>query len=493
MRYQFSKRLFNPLYWILLAAIQDDNLRYIFVYGGSSSGKTYSIAQVLTMMAIQHAHSAMVLRKFSVDIEDSVFADFKEINDNFKLAPVTDIVRRHFRFNNGAQARFRGLDQSEKLKGLKGFKYLYYNELSLFEHPDFKQGRKRLRGMPGQKIIADWNPISENHFIKTEILDKETWTDAPRFMVPGMTKQPRFSQLDPNNSFVRVNALGNMLLIKTTYLDNFWVVGRPDGKAGFRDKHVIDDFEYDRVHNPNDYRIYALGEWGRMRTGAEYWKSFNEGIHVKPLSYQLGNTIHVSLDNNVQPYVTQSIWQISTKEKKIRQIHELPARSPNNNAVRAARLLVAYLQKIEYYEPVYIYGDPSANARSTVDENGASFFDKYIAELRKHGFEIRNEVQRSAPEVVLSGDFINEIYASGYGGWQIEISQTCRVSIDDYCNALEDKDGKILKKRIQDKQTGTSYEQYGHYSDAKRYFVTTILKNEFNHFKSRRRKKIVLT
>lgn len=235
----FSKRMFNPLFWILLAAIQNDKLRYIFVYGGSSAAKTYTIAQVLTWMALQEAHSSMILRKFSVDIEDSVEADFKEINQNFKLSDVSTVIKRHIRYSNGAQHRFRGLDQSERLKGLKGFKYLYYNELSMFAEDDFKQGRKRLRGMPGQKIIADWNPISDQHFVKKDIIDNETWTDVPAFTIPGLTKQPKYSSLDPENSFIRVNATGNMLLIKTTFKDNFWIVGRPDGKAGFRDEHVL--------------------------------------------------------------------------------------------------------------------------------------------------------------------------------------------------------------------------------------------------------------
>jgi len=505
IRYLFSRKGFNPLFWILLTAMADPNLRYIFVYGGSSAAKTYTITQVLTWLAGRDKASSMILRKFSVDIEDSVWADFKEVNAKFKFEQVTTIIKRHIRYHNGAQHRFRGLDQSEKLKGLKGFKYLYYNELSLFDKKDFSQGRKRLRGMPGQKIIGDWNPISEQHWVKQDIIDNETWstwnpdgqpwdgnsTAMPTYTVPNMTKQPKYRYLDPDSSWVKINASGNMLLIKTTYLDNYWVVGRPSGVGGFYDQHVVQDFEYDRVHNPNDYRIYALGEWGRMRTGGEFWKSFSEAAHVKPLSYQEGNSIHISLDNNVQPYVTCSLWQIDTQTKHISQFHEIAAKSPNNNAPRAARLLVDYLNRIGYKDVVFVYGDPSARARSTVDADGASFFDKYIGELRAAGFHVRDRVQRSAPEVAQSGNFINEIYANSYEGWSISISQTCRTSIDDYCNALEDKDGKVLKKRITDKATGLSYEQYGHFSDAKRYFITTILSAEFRKFKTRRHRLVV--
>lgn len=499
-QYVFSKRLFNPLFWILITVLQDPRIRYIFVYGGSSAAKTYSIVQALTWMALNEDASSMVLRKFSVDIDDNVFSDFKEVLRVFKLSDITEPIKHTIRFATGPQIRFRGLDKSERLKGLKGFKYLYYNELSLFDKPDFDQGRKRLRGMPGQKIIGDWNPISEQHWVKQKLLDNETWADMPGFSIPSissgaepysvpdMAKQPKFRFLDPENSFVQINSRGNMVLIKTTHKDNYWVVGRPDGNGGFVDQHVLDDFEYDRVHNYNDYRIYALGEWGRLRNGGEFLKSFSEAEHVKPVAYDAEKSLHISLDNNVQPYISCSIWQVNSADKVIRQVHEIAAKSPHNTAPRAARLLIDYLKRIGYKDTIFVYGDPSANARSTVDYDGRSFFDTYLAELKTAGFGIRNRIQRSAPEVARSGDFLNEIYANNYEGWTIEISQTCRVSIDDYCSVLEDKDGKILKKRVKDKDTGGSYEQYGHFTDTKRYFVCTILAPEFAKFKVRRKR-----
>jgi hypothetical protein len=49
----------------------------------------------------------------------------------------------------------------------------------------------------------------------------------------------------------------------------------------------------------------------------------------------------------------------------------------------------------------------------------------------------------------------------------------------------EDADGKMLKPKIKDKETEVTYEPAGHYSDQKRYFITTVLKNEFNQYKSR--------
>jgi len=487
MQFQFHPYLFNPLYWILKWAIHQENIRYIKIYGGSSAAKTYTITQVLTYEAVTKGSSSMVLRKFGVDIEDSVYADFKEVGQLLKYNEVETFIKRLIRVDNGAIIRFRGLDESEKLKGLKGFRYLYYNELSLFDEADFDQGRKRLRGMKGQKIISDWNPIIQTHWIKTNIIDKDTWTNVEltKEMIGAPTK---YCMLDPEHSFVKINSTGNTLLIKTTYKDNYWVVGHPSGKGGFHDKHVIADFESDKIKKPNDYRIYGLGEWGLIRTGSEFWKSFDESLHTRPLPpYQQG-TIHVSLDNNVHPYVTVSIWQIDAQKKIIQQIHELPCESPDNTAKKAAIKFVAWLNKVNCQDMVYIYGDPSANARSTVDDDGRSFFDKFRAHLKESGIKYIDRVQKSAPEVAMSGSFINDIYAGEFD-WTITINTSCRYSIDDYCMTKEDQEGKVLKKREQDKTAGISYEKYGHFTDAKRYFITTVLKSEFEAYKSRHKKR----
>jgi len=163
-------------------------------------------------------------------------------------------------------------------------------------------------------------------------------------------------------------------------------------------------------------------------------------------------------------------------------VNELPCTSPDNNAPRAARKTAEWLAGIGYRDVVFLYGDPSANARSTVDENSSSFFEKFTDTLRSCGFIVQSRVGRSAPEVALSGAFINEIYGNNLYGYSIQIHTSCRVSIEDYTMAKENAEGGILKKRTTNKETGVSYERYGHFSDAKRYFITTILKNEFEAY-----------
>ncbi len=265
-------------------------------------------------------------------------------------------------------------------------------------------------------------------------------------------------------------------------------------KANYYDNEFINREDYEQKlrlisgGNSAVYNAIANGEWGMVRTGDEFWKQFSEQKHVKKLKLGPG-TIHVSLDDNVNPYVTVSIWQIDTANKIIRQVHELPCKSPDNNAPKAAKKLLKWLDDIGYKDVVFVYGDPSARKRSTVDENSKSFYDKFIETLNTAGIKVSNRVQKSPPEVALSGAFINEIYESNLFGWTIEISEMCFTSIEDYLLVKEDKEGKMLKKEETDKESGIRYQPNGHFSDTKRYFITTILAGEFNQYKARSRRR----
>ena len=43
----------------------------------------------------------------------------------------------------------------------------------------------------------------------------------------------------------------DMVVIQSTYLNNFWVVGSPDGTYGYYDEQCIADFEKDRLNDPD--------------------------------------------------------------------------------------------------------------------------------------------------------------------------------------------------------------------------------------------------
>lgn len=266
---------------------------------------------------------------------------------------------------------------------------------------------------------------------------------------------------------------------------------RQDGEALWPERHNLEKLLNVRRKSIRTYEALYQQNPKPVQAGGEFWSGFSTLKHVRFALYDRETTIHISLDNNVSPYVTCSVWQI--KGKEIRQIHEIPAKSPNNNAVKAALLLAKYLEKVGHQSLIYVYGDPSASAKSTVDANSASFFDKYIEVLKQSGLKVVSRVKKSMPEIAMSANFINEIYESEILGFSIVIDPGCVVSIEDYYSVKHDKEGKMQKTKVKDASTGVTYEPYGHFSDAKRYFLMTLLASEFEAYKSKQSQYVVIT
>ena len=485
-----TARSFNPLYFHVKASLRDPAIRYIFLEGGASGSKTYAIAQALSVDQLEHNYSSVVFRRQHVDLKDSVYSSFQLVNENLGFTNVfwtfqQDLMKST---QNSAIVRFRGLDNVENIKGIEKFNVVWNNEWSQFLEDHFSQQRKRLRGRPNQKFICDWNPISAKLWQYENWLDMDVWEDLPLTIDGTGTK---YNSLDPEHSFKRINKKGNSIWIKVTYRDNYWIVGHPSGKGGFVDQNILDDFAYDKQYHPNLYRIYADGERGVMRTGSEFLTQFNEINHVRPLAYDPATTIHICVDNNNDPYCAVAIWQIDMQRKELKQIHEIPAKAPDNNAQKAALLVVKYLQRLNYTNVIYVYGDASATNRSTVDINNASFFQKFIETLQVNKFRVQNKVGRSNPMVALSADFINEIFEFTYKGWSIVIGDSCKISIDDYIMAKQLPDGTMEKKKVKNPQTGIMYEPIGHFVDCLRYIATTILQSEWFEYSQRNSRVLV--
>lgn len=487
MKILVNPRLFNPLYWHLKPLLRDPGIRFIFIEGGSSASKTFTIAQALELDQLEHDYSTLVFRRYGVHIKDTVYSSFKlaaaSLNLSGQIYQFQDFLIRSK--VNDARIRFRGLDDEENIKGIEDYNVIYNNEWSQFQEDQWSQQRKRLRGRSNQKFICDWNPVSSKLWLYEKWIDLDMWDDLP---VTIEAPTP-YSSLNSEYAFKRINRVGDTVWIKVTHRDNYWIVGHPSGHGGFLDQATLNDYEWDRVHKPNLYRIYANGERGIMRTGGEFWKQFNELLHVKPLQVSKDSPLHVTVDNNVNPYIPIGVWQ--SVDKNLRQVMEFACKEPDNNAPKAARRLASWLGAIGYQDAIFLYGDPSARARSTVDPNSASFFDKFTEELRLAGFVVINRVGRSAPEVALSGSFVNDIYEFQLQGWSITIGDHCKFSIDDYVNVKEDENGRMLKTNVKDKTTGVTYQPYGHFSDAKRYFIIRLLQTEFQGYKAKQKRYII--
>lgn len=494
----------NPNGFYLLKYLQDATLRFIILYGGSSSGKSYSVAQTILIQTLQDGENTLVMRKVGASIQKTIYEDYKVAAKGLGIDHLFKFQQNTIKcLYNGAKIDFSGLDDPEKIKGISNYKRVHLEELSEFDEPDLKQIRKRLRGKVGQQIICTFNPVSETCWIKRKLFDTEKWHDvsmtveiAGKALPEELTKVKSIrmnstkSILNPRTRQIEEHA-PDMVVIQSTYLNNFWVVGSPDGTYGYYDEQCIADFEKDRLNDPDYYNVYALGEWGVIRTGSEFFGSFHRGRHSGEHPYIPDLPIHISVDNNVLPYISVSYWQVDLSTGiKIWQFHETCAESPNNTVKKSSKLVGKYLKDIGYCDKVYLHGDASTKAANSIDDEKRSWMDLFIDTLQKEGFEIEDKVGNKNPSVAMTGEFINAIFDEIVPGIKIGIDESCTVSIEDYMSVQKDANSAILKTKVKNKTTMQTYEEHGHLSDTFRYVVTDLCHEEYTAFSNRRKRNL---
>lgn len=455
-------------------------------------------------MTLQDSENTKVFRKVGAALKDSIYEAFKEASKTLNVYHLFDFKERRIvcKFN-GAKITFSGLDDSEKIKGLENYKRVFLEEFSDFEHGDFKQIRKRLRGKHGQQIICSFNPIKITHWIKKEIFDKDKWHDIPMEVTLGGKRIPEelttvksLRMNEPKQIMnVRTKEIvehpGDTVLIQSTYLNNFWVVGSPDGTYGYYDEQCVADFEKDRINDPDYYNVYALGEWGVIRTGSEFFGSFKRGQHSGERPYNPSLPVHLSVDNNVLPFISISYWQVDfTTGIKIWQFHETCAESPNNTVRKSSKLVAKYLKSIRYCDKLFVHGDASTKSANTFDDDKRSWMDLFIETLKNEGFDIEDKVGDRNPSVAMTGEFINAIFDFQIPGIEICIDESCTISLEDYMSVQKDSNGGILKTKVKNSTTKQSYEEHGHLSDTFRYIVYDLCHESFIEFSNRRKRNL---
>jgi phage terminase large subunit len=458
---EFEEGIFNELYHELDEAFINDLIRFIFIYGGSSSSKSYTIAQRLIVYMLEgKENNSFVFKLVSRKIDETIFATFVKIIKKWELEDYFKIQKHYIECKlTGSYTNFSGLDDSDKVKGLEGYTKIFIDELDQIAYEDYKQLRKRLRGQKNQQIIAAFNPVSEMSYIKTEIFDKEKLIELP-------TKAGDLKQ---------INEKGNMFLLRTNYLYNIWIVG--DGKGGgFIDQHAIEDFEFDRVNDINLYNIYALGHWGRLRTGGEFLKQFKTEKHVGNYAYNENLPLHISFDENVLPYLTCNVFQVDNGN--IRQIDEIMLKDPLNTLKDTCEEFIKRYGNNAH--GLFVYGDATSRKQDTKLQKGQNFYlliKGYLSKLKPIF-----RVPKANPSVLMSRNFTNDLLAGQIEGVTFGVDSTCRNSINDYQYCTEDEEGKVNKKVIRDKVTGQSYQEFGHASDVLRYILTAIFIDKYKKF-----------
>jgi len=485
MAIEFNPESFNPNFWHLYELLPDWKVRYIWLYGGSSSSKTYSTVQAILFFTIKEAEDTLVFRKTHNSIEKTVYKDFLSVIDSWDMGKYFKPTRNPMRIKcvNGAVIDFAGMDDPEKIKGISQYKRVYANEISSFDEADYDQIRKRLRGKRGQQIICDFNPIDELHWIKESIFDAEAKVQMPVELDNGIVN-PVYTTVTEkwrNQEQEFINPKGkkekipsNMVVIRSTYLNNFWVVGSPCGEFGFYDVQTIADFEADKIKDYNFYRVYALGLWGKVNVGGEFYKNFSLEKNVVPKrKWDKSLPLHISFDENVNPYLSLSIYQ--AKGDYTWKIDEICLENPKNTLKDT---LIEFKKRFPpNLNGLFVYGDRTSLKEDTKLEKGQNFFTIVQNFLFQYNPSLRLPMKN--PPVAMRGNFINqELLATGL----YTISENCRNTINDYEYVKEASDGTKLKERVKHPITKVTYEKHGHLSDTDDYFLCEYYKSKFSKY-----------
>lgn len=468
----FDKKWFNPLYFILNDIIKIPTIRTVLIYGGKSSSKTVSVDQILSKECYVKAASTMAFRKESSIIPTTLKKSFNLAIDSMYLYPVFERQDRRYLCSNQAggvsEIVLKGLDTEEKAKGIESYKYVYLDELNHFEQAEYEQFNLSLRGIEGQKIFASWNPVDENSWVKTELVDRYEFIDCPQWKLPSP------------NSFVHISKCGKVILIKTTYDDNYWIVGSPCGTYGYRDDNLIAEYEALRTKNNNSYKVNVLGEWGKTVFGGEFLKCWRSEHHTGLYPYDPEQAVYLYFDENVVPYFPCGFFQVGRNQKSPRMIHCIAAKNPNNKTTWMGSEICRKLREWHHTGRIYIGGDATSQKEDVKQEQGHDLFRLMMAELKE--FKPERRTTTSNPSVIMSKDFFNSILEGGVPGMSFGADVNCRTAILDYENTKEDKQGKVDKSTIRDPATGVSYQPYGHFVDLTRYFICNTFADEYNRY-----------
>ncbi len=269
------KDLFTRVY----KALRKAETRYVVVYGGASSSKSYSVHQLeLFNLITREKGDTLVIRKYGADLRESCYKLFQQLigsfglREYFKFTYSNDNRRITFK-KTGRTLIFKGIDDPEKLKSIVGIKRIVIEEASQLTFDDFLELNRRARGMKGIQIIFILNPISENHWIKTKFCDEHG---------------PYFDQTT---------------VLRFTYRDNC----NGHGKS-FLTEADMRELERLKDINENQYRIYVEAEWGIDNKEGKFCWAFDRS-QIKPTELEPDEIVWASFDFNVNP-LTCTVAQV---------------------------------------------------------------------------------------------------------------------------------------------------------------------------------------
>ncbi|MBS1599513.1 MAG: PBSX family phage terminase large subunit [Bacteroidetes bacterium] len=439
--------------------------RYLILYGGRGSSKSDAMAKKLIYRCINEPYFRyLLIRNEYSTIKESSYQTIKDIIIDLGLDSL-------FTFNlnpleitcfNGNRFIARGCDDTTKLKSVKDVTGAWYEE-DIVSESDFITISTSIRTHKAEYLqeIFTVNPEVEGDYT-------QNWFWKMFF-------EGHDELSFNNNTSVQIEKNTTVEMKYTvhhsTYKDNRWITPQ----------FIAAIMEMKRT-NPYYYTIYCLGRWGNKITGGQFFRLFSIAKNVAPVEYNPSLPLWLSFDFNTMPGVSCGIFQV--EGKVLRMIDEIQLASPRNNTTSVVNEVIRKFPN--HNTGVNVTGDASGRHADTRTVAGFNDYTIIVQGLLKQYNYVRDRTPNLNPPVQVSANFVNSIFESGevgYKGIKIIVGDNCKKMISDLLYLLEADDGTALKQKVKDKDTGATYERYGHFGDLFRYAVCTIFESDFHSAK----------
>jgi PBSX family phage terminase large subunit len=383
--------------------------RYVIAYGGRGSSKTdtFYLKYLVELFEPYYFKLAYINKEFS-NIRDQQFAGFKRVAKRIGVYDRLKFYDGDYRIVNPANDNTlipKGMDDSEKTKGLDSITAIWWDEINKGELGDFKALNELLRSPEATylQFAMSFNPVREDHWLRHTFFD----------------------ELNPHE--LHPDYKGEALLSRSTYLDNEFI----------NHQEYLKTLIKSAAGNINADIVNIRGDWGQADEVVNpFLYNYDDEKHVSETAiYNPNIPLILAMDFNVNPLCGSWAQQYG---KRLTIIDEVTIQEGNIGAL--CDVIERKLKSLNCYKArLKITGDRNGNAKKIgMWDNKSS----YIQMKEKLGLADSQFVLPGNPFISNSRVHCNEVFDS----WDVAIHPNCRKIRTDLLTVACNSDGEIIKK-----------------------------------------------
>jgi len=156
-----------------LKPLYTSNKRYIVLYGGRGSGKSYAVADRIIYNALAEKCIILCTKQFQASIRDSVYSLLKQRIEDLGVSDYFTYTDNEIRAVTGSKIIFKGLQDPENtIKSISNIKYCWIEEAQILKESTFNILTPSIRANDS-KIYITFNPLREDDIVYKEFVLKD--------------------------------------------------------------------------------------------------------------------------------------------------------------------------------------------------------------------------------------------------------------------------------------------------------------------------------